>query len=68
MTRLEYESRPAVFQQATQDQLEAQYARNAQGLRAMESRAIATGRKVGGYTATQLAERAARFETLSHRS
>ena len=68
MTQAEYAALPAFFRGASKATIEAQYARNAQGLRTMESKALRTGRKVGGFTASQLTERAERFETLSRRS
>lgn len=46
-------------------QLKTQYARNAAQLRAMQAKAESTGKKVGNYTAQQLADRAYRFEQLA---
>lgn len=52
---------------ATFDRLRAQYAANAVSLSAMAVRAARSGRRVGGYTASELRERATaytRYATL----
>lgn len=53
------------FSQFTPDQLRTQYAKNAAGLRFMLARAERTGRKVNGFTASQLRDRVATFERLA---
>ena len=45
--------------------LRAQYARNLAGLESMLAKALKTGRKVGGYTADELAAGVADFRALS---
>ena len=45
--------------------LRSQYAKNADGLAGMLERAIATGRKVNGYTADQLRDMVARYRRFS---
>ncbi len=50
----------------TREQLNAQYAKNADGLNSMREKAAKTGKKVNGYTEKQLAEHADRYKSLSH--
>lgn len=47
---------------ASTERVRAQFAKNAEQLRAMESKARETGKKVNGYTADRLAELAAMAE------
>lgn len=49
----------------TVEQVKSQYARNAAQLRRMADKAAASGRKVNGYTAEQLAAHAARASERS---
>ena len=49
----------------TVEQARAQMKANAAQLRALRIRAESTGRKVNGYTAAQLAERAAKMEAAA---
>ena len=42
-----------------------QYARNASALRKMHAKAVATGRRVGGYTAAELEAHAAEYDRLA---
>ncbi len=65
MTDSEYAAQSAFFRAFPKATLEAQYAKNAKSLRAMLAKAEATGRKVGGFTADVLRERAETFERLS---
>jgi hypothetical protein len=53
------------FGQFTPDQLRAGYARNAVSLGSLLAKAERTGRKANGFTADQLRERVAFFETMS---
>lgn len=50
MTKLEF----AKMMNVTLEQVDAQYAANAEGFREMYNKAKQTGKKVGGYTANQL--------------
>jgi hypothetical protein len=52
------------FSQFTEEQIKKQVKANAEGLRKMEARAIEKGKKVGGFTADQLAEMASRYEKM----
>jgi hypothetical protein len=49
----------------TADQARALYRKNAEGLRQMQAKAARTGRKVGGYTAAELAQRADAMQALA---
>jgi hypothetical protein len=44
------------FAQFTDEQIKAQYKKNAEGIRQMLNKAISTGKKVNGYYAYQLEE------------
>lgn len=46
----------------TPDQIKTQLAKNARQLRGMQSKAIATGKKVNGYSASDLGAMALSFE------
>ena len=68
MTQAAYDALPPFFRRFPKDVLERQYARNAVSLRALFEKAERTGRKVNGYTAAQLLEKAEEFHALSHAS
>jgi len=50
------------FDQFTPEQMQRQYAKNAEGLRRLLARAESTGKKVNGFTAAQLRDRVEVFE------
>ncbi len=47
------------------EQLNNQYSENSKGLKEMEKRAIKTGKKYNGYTATQLNQLSKQYKALS---
>ena len=47
------------------DTIKAQYLSNAQGMERMYNKAVATGKKVGGFTADQLKEKIEQFKKLA---
>lgn len=47
------------------DNIRRQYAKNAAGLRRMHAKAVASGKKVNGYTADQLADMSADYARYS---
>lgn len=53
------------YSQFTADQIRAQYAKNADGLRTMAAKAARTGRRVNGFTVEHLTERATEYTRLS---
>jgi hypothetical protein len=53
------------FDQFTPEQMRAQYAKNANGLRFLLAKAERTGKKVNGYTADQLRAHIEKFERLA---
>ena len=56
----------AAIYRVTEDRIREQYRDNATVLRTMERKARATGRKVGGYAADELAGHAAAFEAIAN--
>lgn len=68
MTETEYAHLPAFFRAFPKARLEEQYAKNAIGLRRLQTKAERLGRKVNGYTADQLRAKADEYERLSHAS
>lgn len=55
----------AFFARFTPDQIRAQYARNANGLRTMLAKAERTGKRVNGYAAADLRASVADYEAMS---
>lgn len=53
------------FNQFSREQIKKQYAKNAEGLKQMEEKALRTGKKVNGFTFEQLYESRIRFQELA---